>query len=71
MLKSASQADAYLRPGQTLSWSFFPVGIYIFKINNRKTRARCEICLKLAIKIPCSGVYIVNFELKNADWVVI
>ena len=36
--------------------------------NFRKTRARCEICSKLAIKIPKlrhwrrSGVFIVNFE---------
>ena len=24
----------------------------MFKVNNRNTRARCEICLKLAIKTP-------------------
>ena len=41
---------------------------YIFKVNNRNTRARCEIYLKLTIKIPerCqwrrSGVFFVNFE---------
>ena len=29
-----------------------PVGIYIFKVNNRNTRARCEICSKLAVKTP-------------------
>ena len=30
----------------------------MFKVNNRNTRTRCEICSKLAIKIPerrCSG----------------
>ena len=26
------------------------VGIYTFKVNNRNTRTRCEICLKLTIK---------------------
>ena len=42
-------------------------GNYIFKVNNRNTRTRCEICSKLTIKTPerrqwrCSSV-IVNFE---------
>ena len=27
-----------------------PVGIYVFKVNYRNTRARCEICSKLTIK---------------------
>ena len=31
----------------------------MFKVNNRNTRARCEICSKL---IHRSGVIIVNFE---------
>ena len=30
----------------------FPVNIYLFKVNNRSTRKRCEICSKLAIKTP-------------------
>ena len=57
------------------------VGIYTFKVNNRNTRTRCEICSKLTTKtlerrhwrityftyfIPCS---IINFEKVNADWV--
>ena len=29
-----------------------PAGNYMFKVNNRNTRTRCEICLKLTIKIP-------------------
>ena len=29
-----------------------PARNYMFKVNNRNTRARCEICLKLAIKNP-------------------
>ena len=37
-----------------------------FKVNNRNTRTRREICSKLIIKTPerrhCSGVFIVNFE---------
>ena len=46
----------------------FPDGIYLLKVNNRNTRTRCEICLKLTIKIPQrhhwrrSGIFIVNFE---------
>ena len=42
----------------------YPVGIYLLKINNRNTSARCEICSKLTIKIPGrrSGIFIVKFE---------
>ena len=42
--------------------------IYLFKVNNRNTRKRCEIWSKLTIKTPerphwrRSGVFIVNFE---------
>ena len=45
-----------------------PFGNYMFKVNNRSTRTRCEICSKLTIKIPerrhwhRSGIFIVNFE---------
>ena len=45
-----------------------PVGIYLLKVNNRNSRMRCEICLKLTIKTPeqrqsrRSGVFIVNVE---------
>ena len=60
-----------------------PAEIYLLKVNNRKTRTRCEICSKLTIKIPewrhwrevfgtyftpCSSVSIVNFEHKIASW---
>ena len=47
---------------------FNPAGIYLFKANNRNTRARCEICLELSITTPeqrqwgHSGVFIVDFE---------
>ena len=33
-------------------------GIYLLKVNNRNTRTRCEICLKLTI----NSVFSVNFE---------
>ena len=45
-----------------------PAGIYLFKVNNRNTRTRCEIYSKLTINTPerrqwrRSGVFIVNFE---------
>ena len=35
-----------------ISISVFPVGNYMFKVNNRNTRTRCEICSKLTIKSP-------------------
>ena len=46
----------------------YPAGNYMFKVNNRNTRARCEICSKLIIKTPerrqfrGSEFFIVNFE---------
>ena len=46
----------------------YPAGNYIFKVNNRNTKTKCEICSKLTIKIPerrhwrRSGIFIVNFE---------
>ena len=50
----------------------YPAGIYQFKVNNRNTRARCEIYSKLTVQTlergperhhcRCSGVFIVNFR---------
>ena len=40
----------------------------MFKVNNRNTRTRCEICSKLTMKTPERqqlrrfGIFIVNFE---------
>ena len=45
-----------------------PADNYMFKVNNRDTRTRGEICSKLT---PCSSVSIVNFEWVNVGWVVI
>ena len=45
-----------------------PASNYIFKINNKNTNTRCEICSKLTVKTPerrqlhRSGVFTVNFE---------
>ena len=39
-----------------------PSGNYIFKVNNRNTRARCEICSKLQRHKRRSGVFLVNLE---------
>ena len=30
----------------------FPANIYLFKVNNKSIRNRCEICSKLTIKTP-------------------
>ena len=48
----------------------------MFKVSNRNTRKRCEICSKLTIKIPerktyftpFSSVSIVNVEQVNTGW---
>ena len=45
-----------------------PASQYLFKVNNRNTRIRCDICSKLTLKTHelrnwrCSNVVIVNFE---------
>ena len=50
------------------TFSIYSAGIYLIKVNNIKTRTRCEICSKLAIKTPeryhwrRSGIFIINFE---------
>ena len=40
----------YLFPG--LNKKPIPANIYLFKVNNKNTRKRCEICSKLTIKTP-------------------
>ena len=46
----------------------FHANIHLFKINNRCTRKRYEICLRLTIKIPeryhwcCYPIFAINFE---------
>ena len=46
----------------------YPAGNYMFKVNNRNSRARCETFSKLIKKTPerCqrrhSGVFIINLE---------
>ena len=49
----------------------------MFKVNNRNTKARCEICSKLVSLLltlnyftPCSSVSIGNFEQVNTGWVI-
>ena len=52
------------KPCKSVTMSY-PVGIYMFKVNNRNTRTRCEISSKLTIKTPewrRSGVFIIDFE---------
>ena len=50
---------------------------HIFKVNEKNTRERCEICSKLTIKTPeqrqwcLSGVFIVNFKHVNFSHLVL
>ena len=53
--------DCSIKPG--------PDGNYAFKVNNRNTRERCSVCLKLTVKTPCSSVSIINLEQVNSGWV--
>ena len=42
----------------------YPAGNYMFKVNNRNTRTRCEICSKVTIKIlDAIGVVLVSLLL--------
>ena len=47
---------------------YIPASNYMFKVNHRNTRTKCEICSELTVKVPerrhcrCSGIFIVNFE---------
>ena len=43
--------------------SIFPAGIYLLKVNNRKTRKRCDLCSKLTIKTPEDAIGIVLVSL--------
>ena len=49
-----------------------PAGNYIFKVNNRNTRTRCEICSTYwTYFTPCSSVSTVNFGQVNAGWLTV
>ena len=39
-------------PLKSVDTKHHPANIYLFKLNNRNTRKRCEICSKLTIKTP-------------------
>ena len=49
------------------SSSLNPANIYLFKVINRNTGKRCELCSKLTIKhlTPFSNVSVVDFEKVN------
>ena len=53
---------------RSLDSQYYPSGNFMFKVNNRNTRTRREICSKLTMKAPerrhwrRPGVFIVNFE---------
>ena len=55
-------------PLNSYLWPNFPVSFYLFKVNNRNSRKRCEICSKLTTKIPKrrhrhrSSVFIFNVQ---------
>ena len=65
---SSLQTAKFLHLQTNVSVNDCPAGNYVFKVNNRNIRTRCEICSKLTIKTPerChwrrSGVFIVTFE---------
>ena len=48
--------------------SDFPANIYLFKVNNRNNRKRCEACSKLTIKTPESYVSFSNVSKGKGQW---
>ena len=66
--KHTCALDSKSNESENSFWFRYPAGNYMFKVNNRNTRRRCEICSKLTIKVSerrqsrCSGVFIVNFK---------
>ena len=50
--KSDPLREIYLLVYLIEVYVLYSVDIYLFKVNNRNTRARCEICSKLPIKTP-------------------
>ena len=45
-----------------------PPGNYMFKVNNRNTRRRFEICSKLTLKKLERRQWLINFEHVIASW---
>ena len=60
----------------------FPANIHFFKVNNRRTRKRCEICSKLTLKhqndvsdvvqlfLLLIMLTIVDFDQVNVSWFI-
>ena len=60
LLKFSGRVDTLLKAPLTYTFSNSaaaeklsnPAGIYLFKVNKKKTTTRCEICSELTIKTP-------------------
>ena len=52
MKHNITNYDTYYDTYNTKYDTYNPAGNYMFKVNNRNTRTRCEICSKLTIKTP-------------------
>ena len=48
-----------------------PTNIYLFKLNNRNTRKRCEICSKLTIKTTANVSWGVYFNIFTKEYILI
>ena len=49
----------------TVKTKSFPAGDYMFKVKNRNTRTRCEICSKLTIKNDAGELRTENYYFVN------
>ena len=50
MIKFEKSLKKFLKSSVYNSCLKVPAKIYLLKVNNRNTRARCEVCSKLTIK---------------------
>ena len=66
-LHSVCKLNSSTRVQKSYKGEYYPVDIYLLKVNNTNTRTRCEMYSKLAIKTPerrqwpRSYIFIVNF----------
>ena len=64
----ANASNCNVARSEYSKYGSYPANIYLFKVKNRSTKNRCEICSNLIIKTleRChwrrSGVFMVNFE---------
>ena len=58
-------------PDQTFQTNYLPMVIYLFKVNARNTRTRCEVCSKLIIKTPDRSFWCLYCNFEHTSYLVL